>query len=60
MPSKGTRHPGAPRKPVECLEARPVDSPRGKPRNFRRHHRDDDEEEDNADEEAGSTHGDEN
>ena len=53
MRSKGTRHPGAPR----CLEARQVDR---NPRRFRRHHRDDDEEEDNADEEAGSTHGDEN
>ena len=30
------------------------------PSRLRRHHRDDDEEEDNADEEAGSTYGDEN
>ena len=29
VPSKGTRHPGAPQKPAECLEARQVDfSPR--------------------------------
>ena len=35
-------------------------SPRGNSRRFRRHHRDDDEEEDSADEEAGSTHRDEN
>ena len=35
-------------------------SPRRNPRRFRRHYRDVDEEKDDADEEAGSTHGDEN
>ena len=38
----------------------PSSSPRGNLHRFRRHHRYDDEEDDNADEEAGSTHGDEN